>query len=590
MTILTSANGSLPLTLRKGETLIIRNYSGADVVSGSSVSRERVTSLGDGVFAYGPQTSDATLVLASSGALDYQVVSGDPTPSPSGTLDVARMVFIGDSFFRAGDTTECPSATSAITGTITGISVQGHEIGACTLPNGTVRTLTLNPSAGTLQFGTGAPVTLTRSGYILVPDAVAGTGLYVSVRIPDLPTVTSTLTTTSSTARPDTGRSMLSCTAWFSVFDKHRHEVINLAGGGQTLKSGQSVARNSVSTYGRIPSVVNLGVNDINQALAFANPLDEMQSRWTTLMDTLQPAGEPVFYLLVPSNNQTESTAYLELVDKFNRWVASQALTRPGLNVIDAWSSLTSADPSATTGRSGYINPDDLHPIAPAVQLAMYKLQQATSKAGLTGLDPFIAYPRGAASATNPGGNLLANPWQFGSSGTVSAPATGAASNNMTLSVGGVALSSLAGSKVASDAVDFIDAPWLRQTMSSATDGGFSSLTFTLPGVVAPQAGELVELIAEVRVNGDIMCADMRTQCSGSFGGVNPFLRCLIPDYTHLPGTAMPIQSYEGVIKSAPFVWPAGGVPGSTQITTYARNGTSSATVDVRRVGFRRLV
>ena len=30
MTILTYANGSLPLTLRKGETLVIRNYSGAE--------------------------------------------------------------------------------------------------------------------------------------------------------------------------------------------------------------------------------------------------------------------------------------------------------------------------------------------------------------------------------------------------------------------------------------------------------------------------------------------------------------------------------------------------------------------------------
>lgn len=533
------------------------------------------------------KTYDKKLYVNSTGAL----VGPDGRPIGGGDiLAASKFMFIGDSFFRAGDTTECPSATSAITGTIPGISIQGHEIGACALTNGTVRTLTWNPNGNTLQFGTGSPVTLTRSGYILVPDAVVGTGVYVSVRIPDLPVVTSTLTTTSSTGRPDTGRSMLSCTAWFSLFDKQRHEIVNLSGGGQTLKSAQSIALYAVDTYGRIPSVVNLGVNDINQALTFTDPLTELKTRWTTLMNILQPNGEACFYILVPSNNQTESTAYLELVDKFNRWVATQALARPGLNILDAWSSLTSADPSATAGRSGYINPDDLHPLAPAVQLAMYKLQQATSKAGLSGLDPFITYPRGAASTANPGGNLLTNPWQFGNSGSVPGPATGVASNNMTLTVGGVALSSLAGSKVASDAVDFIDAPWMRQTMSSTTDGGFSSLTFTLPGVVAPQAGELVELIAEVRVNGDIMCADMRTQCSGSFGGVNPFLRCLIPDYTHLPGTPMPIQSYEGVIKSAPFIWPVGGVPGSTQITTYARNGTSSATVDIRRVGFRRLV
>lgn len=507
----------------------------------------------------------------------------------TGTLTDSRMLFLGDSFFRAGDTTECPSFVPTITGTITGLSVQGHEIGACTLTNGTVRTLTWNPSANTLQFGTGAPVTLTRSGYILVPDAVAGTGVYVSVRIPDLPTTTSTLTTTSSTQRPDSGRSMLSCTAWFSLFDKQRHEVINLSGGGQTLKSAQSIARYSVATYGRIPTVVNLGVNDINQALTFADPFGEMKARWTTLMDILQPAGEKVFYLLVPSNNQTESAAYLELVDRFNRWVGSQASSRQGLVVVAAWRCLTSADPSATSGRAGYINPDDLHPLAPAVQLAMYKLQQDTNVAGLSGFDPFITYPRGAASANNPGGNLIANPWQFGNSVAATSPATGVTSNSTTLAIGGVALSSLAGSKVASSPTDFIDAQWLRQTLSATVDGSFSSLVFTLPGVVAPAIGDLVELIAEIRVNGDILCVDMRTQCSGALG-TSPFLRCMVPDTTHLASsTPMPIQAYEGVIKSAPFVW-AGGNPGSTQITVYARNGTTNATVDVRIVGFRRLL
>lgn len=90
MTILTSANGSLPLTLRKGETLVIRNYSGTETVTGSTVAREDVSSTaGSGAYAYGPQTSAATLTISSSGSLDYQVVAGDMTPAVNALVDVA---------------------------------------------------------------------------------------------------------------------------------------------------------------------------------------------------------------------------------------------------------------------------------------------------------------------------------------------------------------------------------------------------------------------------------------------------------------------------------------------------------------------
>lgn len=81
MTILTSANGSLPLTLRKGETLVIRNYSGIETVTGSSADREEAsTALGAGAVVYGPQTVAASISVSTSGTLDYSVVVGDPLP------------------------------------------------------------------------------------------------------------------------------------------------------------------------------------------------------------------------------------------------------------------------------------------------------------------------------------------------------------------------------------------------------------------------------------------------------------------------------------------------------------------------------
>lgn len=82
MTILNASVGALRLSLAKGETLIVRNYSGVETVSGSTVSREDASStLGAGAVVYGPQSVAASIVLSTTGTLDYQTVMGDPTPA-----------------------------------------------------------------------------------------------------------------------------------------------------------------------------------------------------------------------------------------------------------------------------------------------------------------------------------------------------------------------------------------------------------------------------------------------------------------------------------------------------------------------------
>ena len=84
MTILNSSVGALRLSLAKGETLIVRNYSGTETVTGSTVSREDASStLGAGAVVYGPQSVAASIVLSTTGTLDYQTVMGDPTPAPA---------------------------------------------------------------------------------------------------------------------------------------------------------------------------------------------------------------------------------------------------------------------------------------------------------------------------------------------------------------------------------------------------------------------------------------------------------------------------------------------------------------------------
>jgi len=90
MTILNSSVGALRLSLAKGETLIVRNYSGVETVTGSTVSREDASStLGAGAVVYGPQSVAASIVLSTTGALDYQTVMGDPTPAVNALVELS---------------------------------------------------------------------------------------------------------------------------------------------------------------------------------------------------------------------------------------------------------------------------------------------------------------------------------------------------------------------------------------------------------------------------------------------------------------------------------------------------------------------
>jgi len=89
MTILTSASGARPLSLAKGETLIIRNYSGTEAVTGSTAAREDASSvLGAGAVVYGPQTVAATVTISTTGTLDHSSVMGDPLPAVPDSLPI----------------------------------------------------------------------------------------------------------------------------------------------------------------------------------------------------------------------------------------------------------------------------------------------------------------------------------------------------------------------------------------------------------------------------------------------------------------------------------------------------------------------
>lgn len=82
MPTLQNGSGALRINVPRGSSLIIRNQSGVETVTGSSVAREDATfALGANAFVYGPQTASSDVSISTTGVLTYDIVAGDPTPA-----------------------------------------------------------------------------------------------------------------------------------------------------------------------------------------------------------------------------------------------------------------------------------------------------------------------------------------------------------------------------------------------------------------------------------------------------------------------------------------------------------------------------
>lgn len=110
MPTLANGSGALRINVPKGSSLIIRNQSGVETVTGSSASREDAAyALGANAFVYGPQTASSDVSISTTGVLTYDIVAGDPTPAsvpaavsrnattgqPSGLIDPATGQAVG---------------------------------------------------------------------------------------------------------------------------------------------------------------------------------------------------------------------------------------------------------------------------------------------------------------------------------------------------------------------------------------------------------------------------------------------------------------------------------------------------------------
>lgn len=108
MTMLYSSQGTITFPIAAGNTLVVNNLSGVETVTGSTVSREDVSSsFGSGRYGYGPQTSAVTITLSTTGQCDYEIRVGDVTPSrdaikidpTTGALDAASAAVLAASGF-----------------------------------------------------------------------------------------------------------------------------------------------------------------------------------------------------------------------------------------------------------------------------------------------------------------------------------------------------------------------------------------------------------------------------------------------------------------------------------------------------------
>lgn len=89
MTIL-QTGVSLPLNLKAGETLVIKELSGTSTVTGSVASREDASaSIGAGFVVYGPQSSDCSVTISTTGVCDWAVRVGDASPPANDAASVS---------------------------------------------------------------------------------------------------------------------------------------------------------------------------------------------------------------------------------------------------------------------------------------------------------------------------------------------------------------------------------------------------------------------------------------------------------------------------------------------------------------------
>lgn len=559
MTILTSANGSLPLTLRKGETLVIRNYSGSETVTGSNSIRELSA---NGLSSYGPQPFDATVTVASSGALDYQVVVGDVTIKNNDfqISGASRPVIagFGDSFLGYGwHGWLAPWGRNEST-TLPGITFGGMERNV----TNAAHTLSYNASNRTCTFD-GGPATTLVNGMQIIPGASAKTGCMINVRLAALGSSNGGLTCTRAGTRPDEIVYSNSALWWFGVLSNQGYIVKNYAHSGGWMSDGPSIV---ARTDDFDAFVINYHTNDITGGKTLA----QLQADTVSMLDATYAKSRSKKGIVngCCTFRTGWSTAQAEIADAFNRWLPGALKAYPGVVARFPWSRLISE--AGNAANTALMNSDNIHPDDPAQMLAGKDWSDYFG-AVLPGTPWDFGSALGVYSATNPTGNLLLNPNPAGDN---SGRPTGW--NVLTVDANGSATPT----KVAR--TDGVAGSWARITGSALAD---SVLHYhTLPDAMfaaKPANGSTVQLFIEVKLSGALQMSPVVLMSEAKAAALIAYSRL-----NNSAVKALPLSEWTGVIALPPYLWSdtAGAPTIDVRVGQRLLNGASGATIDIGRV------
>lgn len=558
MTILTTANGSLPLSLRKGETLVIRNYSGAETVTGSSSIRELSA---NGLASYGPQPVDVSVVLSSSGSLDYQIVVGDVTTQNDDFLVAGAsrpvIAFFGDSFFEQGNYGWRAPWGRSTSGSVAGISATGLErkIAAGSYA------LVYTAATRSCSFN-GGPATPLVDGFQIIPGPTALTGCGVTVRMDGLPNTDGTITVTRSGSRPDEIVDSKSIPWWLNTFANQGYLARVYGHGGGQIRDGFSIVQR-VSDFDGF--AINYATNDI----AATRTLLQMQADMIQLLDLAYAksrAKKGVVFGCCTFRTGF-STAQAEIADAYNRWLPGALKAYPGVVARFPWQRLV--NDAGTAANTAMMNADNVHPSDPAAQYAGKDLADYFG-AVMPGTPWDFGSALGVYSATNPGGNRLLNPNPAGNN-------SGQPTVWGTLSKGDA---SATPTKVAR--TDGVAGEWARITSNSSADN--ITNTYTVPQaafVGVPAIGEVMQVFVEVRLSGAFQMVP-QLQFTDNKGGTIVWSR--VNSSSDLKSLQM--TDWVGVIASPPYVMSdTAGTPATDlRIGQRLNNGASGAVLDIGRV------
>mgnify|MGYP000855959511 FL=1 len=559
MTILTSANGSLPLTLRKGETLVIRNYSGSDVVSGSTALRETV---GDGSVIYGPQPSDVTVNLSSTGQLDYITVMGDPTPREAELVvtGASRPIIaaFGDSFLNQGwYSWRAPWGRSEST-TLSGIQYIGMERKV----SNAAHTLSYNAADRTCSFDGGPSVPLV-DGFQTIPGPTALTGCGIIVRTAILSASNGSLTCTRSGSRPDEVIGGNSALYWLGIFANQGYVIRGYGHSGGWSMDGTSIIARAEDFDAFI---LNYHTNDIQGGSTLA----QLQARVIALLDVAYAksrAKKGIVNGCCPFRSGW-TTAQSEIADAFNRWLPGALKAYPGVVARFPWARLISE--AGNAANTALMNADNVHPDDPAAQLAGKDWADYFG-AVLPGTPFDFGSALGVYSATNLSGNRLLNP---NPAGDTSGRPTGW--NALSVDANGSATVS----KVAR--TDGVAGSWARITGSATADGATHS--YTIPQAMfvgAPTNGDIVQAFVEVRMSGAGQMLPYLVMPEIKGGSVVAYCRA-----NNSAAKAVAISDWSGIVALPPYVWSdTAGTSGiDLRIGQRLMNGASGAVMDIGRI------